>query len=68
MSAPIDWAGLMRIGLRDLGLTPAQFWSLTPRELAVVAGREAAAGCDGAALAALMRAFPDDLKEAETTT
>ncbi|NYS23964.1 phage tail assembly chaperone [Rhodobacteraceae bacterium 2376] len=39
----MDWAALMRAGLRDLRLTPAQFWALTPLELAVMLGFEGGA-------------------------
>ncbi len=39
----MDWAALMRAGLRDLRLAPAQFWALTPLELAVMLGFEGGA-------------------------
>lgn len=38
----LDWPGLMRAGLHRLGLRPEQFWALTPAELAVMLGMEAA--------------------------
>ncbi|MBM3606217.1 MAG: phage tail assembly chaperone [Alphaproteobacteria bacterium] len=38
----LDWAGLMRAGLRDLRLHPDQFWSLTPAELGLMLGLEKA--------------------------
>ncbi|ROU02403.1 rcc01693 family protein [Histidinibacterium lentulum] len=41
--ARLDWAGLMRAGLRGLGLRPAEFWALTPVELALMLGAEAGA-------------------------
>ncbi len=50
----------MRAGMRGLGLTPAEFWALTPAELRLMLGVDRAAGPltrDG--LAALMTAFPD---------
>ncbi|MFN3936648.1 MAG: rcc01693 family protein [Gemmobacter sp.] len=60
-----DWAGLMRAGMGrreagGLGLLPQDFWALTPGELRLMLGIEAAeAPLDRGALAALMRAFPD---------
>jgi uncharacterized phage protein (TIGR02216 family) len=60
----LDWAGLMRAGMRDLRLTPAQFWALTPAELRLMLGVDAVQGPltrDG--LAALMAAFPDKTGE-----
>ncbi|MEM8572425.1 MAG: phage tail assembly chaperone [Pseudomonadota bacterium] len=35
----IGWAQLLRLGLSDLGLTPATFWDLTPVELMLLSGR-----------------------------
>lgn len=37
----LDWPGLMRAGMRGLGLRPAEFWALTPVELALMLGVEA---------------------------
>ncbi len=59
----MDWSGLMRAGLRGLGLQPEQFWALTPAELLLMLG-------DGAGNAPLTRArldqlaleFPDKVK------
>ena len=62
MSAPrpLDWPGLLRLGLLRLGLRPAEFWALTPAELLLMLGPPAQAGpMDGAALAALAARFPD---------
>lgn len=42
-SEGLDWPGLMRVGLRGLGLTPAEFWRLTPAELALMLGEVAGA-------------------------
>lgn len=59
MSA-FDWPALMRAGLRGLGLSPAEFWALTPSELELMLG-----GSGGTAplmrdrLDELMRDFPD---------
>jgi uncharacterized phage protein (TIGR02216 family) len=57
----------MALGLGALGIAPAVFWAMTPRELdCALAGRmggraAVAAGCppDKRALADLMRRFPD---------
>ncbi len=63
MSA-VDWPALMRAGLRGLGLSPAEFWALTPAELEMMLG-----GPGGMAplrrgrLDELMRDFPDDGKD-----
>jgi uncharacterized phage protein (TIGR02216 family) len=60
-TAAVPWADLMALGLMRLRLTPDQFWALTPRELALMAGLggPAPAALDRAGLAALMRAHPD---------
>jgi len=61
----IDWAGLMRVGLGrpeagGLGLTPAEFWRLSPLELRIMLGiGEAELPVGRARLEALMAAFPD---------
>jgi len=50
----------MRAGMRGLGLTPAQFWELTPAELALMLGVEAGPrSMDRARLADLAAAYPD---------
>lgn len=38
----LDWPGLLRVGLRGLGLRPWEFWRLTPAELALMLGEAAA--------------------------
>lgn len=38
----IDWPGLMRAGMGHLGLSPDQFWRLSPMELRIMLGAEAA--------------------------
>ncbi|MEM9197013.1 MAG: phage tail assembly chaperone [Pseudomonadota bacterium] len=38
MSEPVAWASLMRLGLGQMGLTPDQFWALTPAEFLLMAG------------------------------
>ncbi len=60
MSAGLDWPALMRAGLYGLRLPPETFWQLTPAELRVMLGANAAQGpmlAEG--LVALMAAFPD---------
>nr|WP_255200181.1 rcc01693 family protein [Sulfitobacter sp. HGT1] len=56
----LDWPALMRAGLKGLGLTPADFWALTPAELQLMLGTTGAQApllSDG--LTALMAAYPD---------
>lgn len=36
----IEWAALMRAGLRERGLLPRDFWALTPAELMMMLGRD----------------------------
>lgn len=56
----MDWPALMRAGLNGLGLTPAEFWALTPAELQLMLGlTEARAPLLRDGLAALMAAYPD---------
>lgn len=55
-----DWPGLMRAGLRGLGLEPDEFWALTPAELWLLLGPEAGEMPMGRAkLEELSRSFPD---------
>jgi uncharacterized phage protein (TIGR02216 family) len=51
----------MQAGLGHLRLSPRDFWSMTPRELAAALGltARAANAPSRAAFDALMRAFPD---------
>lgn len=57
----LDWPGLMRAGMQGLGLTPAQFWALTPAELMIMLGAPGQAAPMGrAGLEALAARFPDD--------
>jgi uncharacterized phage protein (TIGR02216 family) len=62
---PVDWPGLMRLGLGSLRLSSQEFWSMTPGELRLAlegAGilPVAAAGPMGRRrLAELMANFPD---------
>lgn len=56
----MDWAGLMRVGLGQLGLHPDQFWRLSPVELRIMLGAEAAAPpLTRARLDELAAAYPD---------
>ena len=34
----LAWPALMRLGLRELRLSPETFWALTPAELMLIAG------------------------------
>jgi uncharacterized phage protein (TIGR02216 family) len=56
----IDWAGLLKVGLHGLGLAPDAFWRLTPVELRIMLGADAATSpLTRARLEDLSRAFPD---------
>ncbi|MFN4129186.1 MAG: rcc01693 family protein [Paracoccaceae bacterium] len=60
----IDWPGLIRVGLHQLGLEPAAFWRLTPVELRIMLGADGASPpLTRARLAELAAAFPDTSKE-----
>lgn len=60
MSAGFDWAALMRAGIAARGLTPREFWALTPAELLLMLGRGGGPAPMGRArLAELANAFPD---------
>ena len=55
-----DWPGLMRAGMRGLGLKPDEFWRLSPVELMLMLGRDGGEAPLGRArLDALTRDFPD---------
>ncbi|MCX7645473.1 MAG: phage tail assembly chaperone [Rhodobacteraceae bacterium] len=56
-----NWPGLMRLGLRGLGLTPAEFWALTPAELMLMLGEATGttAPLTRARLMELAAAYPD---------
>jgi uncharacterized phage protein (TIGR02216 family) len=54
----------MRVGMHGLHLTPDAFWRLTPVELRIILGVDAAAApLTRARLNELARAFPDKMKE-----
>ncbi|WP_306456955.1 rcc01693 family protein [Pararhizobium haloflavum] len=63
-AVPFPWRHVMHFGLARLRLPPEQFWRLTPRELAAMAGGSAShdARPDVSALAALMARYPDEEK------
>lgn len=69
MTEPFDWPGLMRAGMTQLGLTPTEFWRLTPLELRLMLGLETGMPVlNRARLAELAAAFPDIRKGAEHDT
>ena len=54
----------MAFALRHLRLPPEQFWRLTPRELAVMAGgAKRAAAPERPAFDALMALYPDEVND-----
>lgn len=58
-----DWPGLLRAGAA-MGLRPAEFWRLTPAELAFLLGRDGARAPLGRArLEELAAAFPDQVRK-----
>ena len=62
---PMDWDGLLRLGLHGLRLQPAQFWALTPIELLVMSGSQAReVPLSRTGLEALAAQFPDETKGA----
>ncbi|MBP1805507.1 phage tail assembly chaperone [Rubellimicrobium aerolatum] len=62
-TARFDWPALLRAGLQTLGLKPAEFWSLTPAELALLLGLDRRAPVmDRARFLALAAQHPDDPK------
>lgn len=60
----IDWPGLMRVGIGQLGLAPEVFWRLTPAELQMLTGLDQPGPVpfSRARLDALVQAFPDRMK------
>jgi uncharacterized phage protein (TIGR02216 family) len=52
----IAWGQLLRLGVRHLGLRPAEFWGLTPAEFLLMAG------LDGADAGAMTRARLTELE------
>lgn len=55
-----DWPTLLRVGLKNLRLTPAEFWALTPAEFALLVRDDRADGAmTRTTMDALMSQFPD---------
>lgn len=64
-----DWPKLMHAGVAGLGLRPAEFWALTPAELALMLGvGSVSPPLSRARLDALQAAYPDQLGEHEDDT
>jgi uncharacterized phage protein (TIGR02216 family) len=60
MSHPtLDWPALLKLGLREMGLSPRDFWALTPAEFLMMLGDAAAAPMARARFDALAARFPD---------
>ncbi|QQA41236.1 rcc01693 family protein [Pelagovum pacificum] len=59
-----DWPALMRAGIGGRGLTPAEFWALTPAELLLMLGQRGKtdAPMARARLEELARAYPDETR------
>lgn len=56
-----DWPALMRAGMRGLGLRPDEFWALTPAELQLLLGPEAARAPMGRTkLEEMLATYPDN--------
>ena len=63
-----DWPLLMRTGMRGLGLSPSEFWALTPAEFALLVGESSGKlPLDRAGLAALQARFPDIDEDQDAT-
>ncbi|MEX3015898.1 rcc01693 family protein [Gymnodinialimonas hymeniacidonis] len=59
-----DWPALMRAAFQGLGLSPAEFWALTPTEFLILLGPESgAAPLRRDAFEALLARFPDTKDE-----
>lgn len=55
-----DWNGLLRLGLVQLKLHPAEFWALTPAEFLLMLGPAPVSGAlTASGLEALAARFPD---------
>ncbi len=63
-SKGFDWPALMRVAFQGLGLSPAEFWALTPSEFLILLGPESgAAPLRRDAFEALLARFPDTTDE-----
>ncbi len=57
-----DWPALMRAGIGEMGLLPADFWALTPAEFLLMSGALGGPVPLGRpSLDALMARFPDEM-------
>ncbi len=62
--ATFDWPELMAAGIGGLGLTPREFWALSPAELALMLGPGVTQGTmSRAGLEKLLTDYPDRQKE-----
>ena len=60
MTNGFDWPALMRGGIVALRLRPAEFWTLTPAELALMLGQgRPSPSLTKTGLDALLAAYPD---------
>ncbi|UDF03227.1 phage tail assembly chaperone [Asticcacaulis sp. AND118] len=55
-----DWGAMMRVAVRDLHLSPADFWRLSWREWVWLTASPSARVLPRDDFEALKRAFPDD--------
>lgn len=61
-----DWPALMHAGMRGLGLSPTEFWQLTPAELQLLLGATPSnAPLARARLNELLAAYPDRKEETD---
>lgn len=61
-----DWPTLMQAGMRGLGLSPTEFWQLTPAELRLLLGASPSnAPLARTRLDELLATYPDTKKETE---
>ena len=57
------WARMMRVGLGQLHLSPAEFWRSTPREIAAAIGPAPPLPMLRQKLFSLMEQFPDEQQQ-----
>jgi uncharacterized phage protein (TIGR02216 family) len=58
----LDWAAMMRAGMPGLGLSPQEFWRLSPAELLLMLGETGPAPMRRSIFDALAARFPDQDK------
>jgi hypothetical protein len=56
----IAWGGMLRLAVRDYGLTPADFWRLSLREWLLLTAPDHSS-LDAANFHKLLQQFPDDI-------